>query len=90
MRSLHNVRFPVPQHPSGYEHKLARVLMGGFVADLEEQWDLLNLKHANSKHPDIKYLVNSTQLTDLNGTFPMRTEQLTLKVNPPPPNPTSH
>lgn len=51
-----------------------RVLLGGFLADLEEQYHLLNQKAAGSKHPDIRYLVPHDKLTDLRGKYGLRTE----------------
>jgi hypothetical protein len=51
-----------------------RIVLGAFLADLEEQWMLLNQKAANSKHPDPRYLVSKSQLTDLRGDYQLRTE----------------
>ncbi len=63
------------------EWRRVRILLGGFLADLEEQYHLLNQKAAASNHPDIRYLVPHGQLTNLRGEYALRTEAQQQQVN---------
>ncbi len=60
--------------PDGKWHR-CRLLLFGVLADLEEAADLLALKHANSKHPDIRRVIPKDRLADLGEVFPKRTEE---------------
>jgi hypothetical protein len=58
-----------------------RVRMAAYLADLEEQWDLLSLKHAGTMFPDVKYLVPRDQLNNTTDQFPLRTEEQHRQVS---------
>jgi hypothetical protein len=56
---------------NGNAHQ-CRLVLGAFLADLQEQWDALSLMHYPSSHCDVATLATRTDFTEPDSAPPPR------------------